>query len=312
MAEVSIVLRARDEAAALPEVLEALRRQSRAGAEWILIDDGSRDATAAIARAAGARVVALPAGRFSYGAALNLGFARARAPLAVSLSAHAVPAERDWLEALLEPLADPRVAASFGPELPRADADPVVRRALKRRYQGLGEHDLASEGRLTFGNTNAAVRIAAWRALPFDATLPYAEDLEWSLRALAAGWRIVYAPRAAVYHSHADSPNAAYRRAFAEGVAARQIGRPQRHHRAAGLLWALCAGSLFDAATLAAARARPRLWAPALARRWARSLGGWRGYRAGARGPAADSALAEQARAGASGRVTAGRFASRR
>jgi rhamnosyltransferase len=282
VADVSIVLRARDEAAALPEVLEALRSQTRGGAEWIVVDDGSSDATAALARAAGAQVVPVPRGRFSYGGALNLGFAQARAPIAVALSAHAVPAGRQWLEALLRPFADPRVAASFGPELPREDAELVVRRALERRYRGLGQHDLAAGGRLTFGNTNAAIRLEAWRSLPFDAALPYAEDLEWSLRALAAGWRIVYSPSAGVYHSHRDSPSVAFRRAYAEGMAARRLGRRQRHHGTAGLLWTLAGGSLQDAATLAAGLAGPRQWGRALACRWARGLGGWRGYRAGA------------------------------
>jgi rhamnosyltransferase len=295
--DVSIVLRARDEAAALPEVLAALRSQTRTGAEWIVVDDGSSDATADLARAAGARVVQVPRGRFSYGGALNLGFAQARAPVAVALSAHAVPADRTWLEALLRPLAEHRVAASFGPELPRANADLVVRRALARRYRGLAEHDLKARGRLTFGNTNAAIRMEAWRALPFDAALPYAEDLEWSLRALAAGWRIVYTPHAGVYHSHRDSPSAAYRRAFAEGMAARRLGRPQRHHRAAGLLWMLAGGSLRDAATLAAGFAGPRQWRRSLACRWARGLGGWRGYRAD--GAARGAEDAEAAAAGA-------------
>jgi rhamnosyltransferase len=277
---VSIVLRARDEEAALPEVLESLRSQTRRGAEWILVDDGSGDATAAIAREAGARVLPVPPGSFSYGAALNLGFAEARAPIAVALSAHATPAGPDWLEELLRPLDEPNVAAAFGPELPRADADLVVRRALARRYGGLPRHDLAARGRLTFGNTSAAIRLEAWRALPFDPTLPYAEDLEWSLRALEAGWRIVYTPRAGVYHSHRDSAAAAFRRAFAEGMAARRLGRPQRHHRSAGLLWTLAGGSLLDAATLAAGFAGPRQWGRTLACRWARGLGGWRGYRA--------------------------------
>jgi rhamnosyltransferase len=132
---------------------------------------------------------------------------------------------------------------------------------------------------LTFGNANAAVRLDTWRALPFEESLPFAEDLEWSLRVLAAGSRIVFQPLAAVYHSHADAPAASYRRAFAEGMAARRLCRPQRHHRTAGLLLTLAAGTALDAGALAASHAAPREWSRSLLRRWARCLGGWRGYR---------------------------------
>jgi glycosyltransferase involved in cell wall biosynthesis len=278
---VSIVLRARNEASALPEVLGALASQSLSGAEWILVDHASTDATATLARAAGARVVALPETSFSYGRALNLGLAACRAPIAVALSAHATPASWRWLEALISPLHDARVAAVCGPEWPRRDADAVIRRGLRRRYAGLTRHDLSPSGSLTFGCANAALRLAVWRQFAFDETLPYAEDLEWSLRVMGAGYRVLFDPAAPVVHSHRDSPQQAYRRAFAEGVAARRLGRPQRHHRAAGLWATLAAGSALDALTLAGERALPVEWARALRCRWARALGGWRGYRAG-------------------------------
>ncbi|MEE9217588.1 MAG: glycosyltransferase [Acidobacteriota bacterium] len=283
MPAVSVVLRARNEAASLPEVLRALARQTMVEAEWIVVDHGSSDTTPELARGAGARLLRLPEGEFSYGRALNLGFAAARAPVAVSLSAHAAPVSPDWLQALLAPLACADVAASFGPEQPRPDAGAVVRRALRRRYAGLAQHDLRREGGLTFGNANAAVRLDVWRRFRFDEALPYAEDLEWSMRVMAAGYRVVYTPRARVYHSHRDSPLQAHRRAYAEGMAAGHLGRPLRHHRWAGLCATLAAGTLLDAWTLAAARSGPAEWAQALRCRWARSMGGWRGYQAGRR-----------------------------
>lgn len=56
-AQVSIVVPARDEAENLPALLESLRALKCAPLEVLVVDDQSRDATAAIARAYGARVV---------------------------------------------------------------------------------------------------------------------------------------------------------------------------------------------------------------------------------------------------------------
>ena len=46
------------------------------------------------------------------------------------------------------------------------------------------------------------------------------EDQEWSRRVLLAGMSIVYAPDAAVYHSHAYSIVGAFRRFFDSGASA--------------------------------------------------------------------------------------------
>lgn len=57
---VSVIVPARDEAANLPDLLDSLRRQQPPPEEIIVIDDHSADATAAVARAGGARVLAAP------------------------------------------------------------------------------------------------------------------------------------------------------------------------------------------------------------------------------------------------------------
>ena len=78
---VSVVVPARDEAAQIEGCLAALAAQEVA-VELVVVDDGSRDATAALARRAGARVVAAPAppaGVAGKAAACALGAAEARA-----------------------------------------------------------------------------------------------------------------------------------------------------------------------------------------------------------------------------------------
>ena len=60
MTFVSVVIPARNDAAMLANCLAALARQTRPADEIVVVDNGSSDATAAIAAAAGARVVTEP------------------------------------------------------------------------------------------------------------------------------------------------------------------------------------------------------------------------------------------------------------
>lgn len=81
----SIVLPAKNEAEGLRHVLPALRREFPL-AELIVVDDGSTDATAAIATAAGARVLSAPYG-MGNGAAIKRGARAASGEILVFLDA---------------------------------------------------------------------------------------------------------------------------------------------------------------------------------------------------------------------------------
>jgi 4,4'-diaponeurosporenoate glycosyltransferase len=56
-ASVSVIIPARDEETTLPTLLASLRRSTVDVSDIVVVDDGSHDATAAVARSAGARVV---------------------------------------------------------------------------------------------------------------------------------------------------------------------------------------------------------------------------------------------------------------
>lgn len=82
---ISIVLPARNEAASLATLLPAVLAQVP-GAEVIVIDDGSTDDTAAIARAAGARVISHPYPKGN-GAAIKTGARAAQGEIIVFMDA---------------------------------------------------------------------------------------------------------------------------------------------------------------------------------------------------------------------------------
>jgi 4,4'-diaponeurosporenoate glycosyltransferase len=98
----SVIVPARDEAARLPALLQSLRRSLPPPLETIVVDDGSADATSAIARAAGAAVVTappLPAGWAGKPWACAIGAALARGDVLVFLDAD-VTLARDALARL--------------------------------------------------------------------------------------------------------------------------------------------------------------------------------------------------------------------
>ena len=83
----SIIIPVVDEAAVIIEALQRLRRLRREGAEVIVVDGGSRDATVALARKLADRVEVAPRGR---AAQMNAGAARARGDVLLFLHADTI------------------------------------------------------------------------------------------------------------------------------------------------------------------------------------------------------------------------------
>ena len=221
----SIVIRTLNEAASLGRVLEGVLGQDEVAApEVIVIDSGSTDGTLEIAARFPARVHQLEPGTFGFGRALNLGARLATAPVCVHLSAHCVPVDRRWLTALLAPLADPTVVATWGRQVPILGLNPYEELELERVFP---ERPPAGGARRFFSNANCAIRRDALRARPFDEAIASLEDALWLLD-LGPGERAVYVPEAAVWHSHPLRPAYWYRRYRRDGLAYRYIAAQRR------------------------------------------------------------------------------------
>jgi rhamnosyltransferase len=199
--DASVVVRARNEAGKLRRCLEQLGAQRVGGRtlELILVDHSSSDATVSVARAHGARVISLAPDSFTFGHALNLGCANARAQIVVSLSADAIPTDAGWLDRLLEPFADSRVACASGDSYGPA-GEPLATRIeqdapLAHEHPGWG-----------YSNAAGALRADLWRRRPFRDDLPGCEDKEWALHWLERGYVCVVDPGLVVEHDHTHDP----------------------------------------------------------------------------------------------------------
>jgi glycosyltransferase involved in cell wall biosynthesis len=207
-----VVIRTLNESELIGRCLETLQRQ-RGGFDLdvLVVDSGSTDATIEIARAHGARILDLEPGDFDYSKALNAGIDRTEGDLVVSLSAHAIPLDDDWLERMTAPFEDEKVAGTASRQVPWSNAPWQEVKRLADQFGDVGQvYSRENAGEVFFSNAASVIRRSVWRDEPF--TLPAVEDLEWAQRVVAKGWAIVYEPRAVVYHSHREAPRAQARR----------------------------------------------------------------------------------------------------
>lgn len=201
--DVSVIIRSYNEAALIGKTLEMVFSQNGFTGEVIVIDSESADATRQIALRHPVRLFSVPKSAFSYGAALNLGARLARGRIIVNLSAHAVPAHREWLSSLTAPLTDEAIAGVYGRELPiEGWAGHFESKLLNDAF---GSKPMLSRDNPFFSNANAAMPRKLVLDQPFDEHVGWGEDALWAREAQRRGHAIAYRPGAAVHHSHNTS-----------------------------------------------------------------------------------------------------------
>ncbi|WP_382307230.1 glycosyltransferase [Herbiconiux sp. UC225_62] len=199
---VSVVIPVKDDAHRLEVCLAALRRQTAAPLEVVVVDNASTDATAAVARAAGARVVreerpGIPAaGAAGYDAALGDVIAR--------LDADSIPPAH-WVEAVLSHLRDhPDVLAVTGAAVFSGGPAPL-RKVGAALYLGAYYGALAPAlGHVPLFGSNFAMRREAWERVRWSVHRHDPElhdDLDLSFH-LGAPGRIRYLRGITVQISH--------------------------------------------------------------------------------------------------------------
>jgi glycosyltransferase involved in cell wall biosynthesis len=221
----SIVIRAYNEAEHIGRLLEGISHQTVGSAEVVLVDSGSTDKTVQIAEAGGARIVRIPSAEFSFGRSLNLGVQATSHELVVIASAHVRPVYPDWLECLLRPFSDNKVALVYGKQrgtdLSRFSEHQIFR-------QWFPNEDTVDQTSPFCNNANAAIRRSFWGSRPYDEALTGLEDVEWAKWAMGQGYRVAYAAHAEVTHIHRETPRRVYERYRREGMAFKRIF-PESH-----------------------------------------------------------------------------------
>lgn len=217
--ETTILIRAFNEERWLPEVLDAIDRQTYRDFEVLLVDSGSVDRTREIVASRGGRVVRLRADDFTFGHALNVGISEARGSFIAILSAHAIPLDKHWLERLIAPLRKPDTAMVFGGQrghpLSKFSEARDFERVFPQQSQPMDEYDVF------VNNANAAIRRDLWEQHHFDEGLPGLEDAEWGKYWVLRDMQVRYQADASILHVHTETWPQVRNRFYREGVAGR-------------------------------------------------------------------------------------------
>lgn len=248
----------------LRPVLEAVMNQRAPFAfETLVIDSGSSDGTLELLREYPVQVIRIDPEDFQHGRTRNAAVELARGEYVAFLTHDAEPASPFWLRDLIACFdLDERVGAVFGRHLPHSDCDPFTAHEIIEHFRAMGpddapsvqeilpgtdgwEHYRAHEAALGFfSDVNGCVRRSVWKKVPYR-ELDYAEDQRLGRDLLESGYKKVYCPSAAVYHSHTYTLGEYFRRMYDEFlglklavgyVEARSVWRVMRDSAAAGVI----------------------------------------------------------------------------
>lgn len=191
---VSFVIPVRNDAARLRRCLASIHANHEAvPIEIVVVDNGSDDGSAEVAREAGASVVPLPHARVSE--ARNVGAARANAATIAFVDADHV-LDSGWLRALRHVLEDRSIAGVGAPYSSPEDANWV-----QRAYAGFRPKLTRREPTDWLGSGNLVLRKDAFQAVSgFDVTLESCEDVDLCNRLVASGHRLLADPQLRSIH----------------------------------------------------------------------------------------------------------------
>ena len=188
--------------------------------EVIVVDNGSRDATPDILETYGRALTVLREARRGPAAARNAGLRHATGNVVAFTDADCV-VDRHWLRRLAAALADPTVGAVGGRIQALRPCGRIAEFGERVHDHARAIQQLTPPYAITM---NWASRRAVLEALGgFNPDLMRCSDVDLAYRLVHAGYRLVYAPDAVVYHRNRSTVRALLRQGYQHGYHAVRI-----------------------------------------------------------------------------------------
>ncbi len=270
----SVVIRAFNEEKHLSRLLDGILHQTIQDVQVILVDSGSSDRTVEIANEYAVQIVHIQPQDFTFGRSLNLGISHAKADFVVFASAHVYPVYPDWLERLLEPFQDQKVAISYGKQRGMETTQFSEHQIFEHWFP---DTSTIHQNYPFCNNANAAIRKKLWEQNAYNETLPGLEDLAWARWVHEQGYRIAYVAEAEIIHVHNESWHGISNRYRREGMAFKII-YPQEQFGILDLIKAFFSNVKNDLRAARRDKIINKVWKSVLGFRWNQFYGTYLGY----------------------------------
>ncbi|MDG0794521.1 glycosyltransferase [Cohnella ginsengisoli] len=226
--KVSVILPTLNAEKYLVNLIGKLQEQTLRPHEILVVDSRSDDGTLLMAKRLGAKVMSVERKDFDHGGTRNLAAQKTTGDVLVYMTQDAVPQHDRFIEEIVAPFADTKVAAVCGRQIARAESNVLERMTRDINYPELYIHktlaDLDRFGIKLFFFTNvcSAIRRDVFLQLGgFPAPIILNEDMMIAAKCITNGYAVVYNPRASVIHSHDYSLKKQFKRNFDIGVSMR-------------------------------------------------------------------------------------------
>lgn len=226
MATCSVIIRSYNEEKHISKLIAGLKRQKNFhDLEIILVDSGSKDKTVSIALQSNIKVINIKSADFSFGRALNIGSSVATGDYLLFASAHVYPLYTDWIECLLRPFEDEKVALVYGKQVGNENTKYSEHRLFTKWFPSESNYDQTTP---FCNNANAVIKRTLWEQQHYDEFLTGLEDLDWANKIQFKGYKIAYEANATIVHVHEETITKIKNRYQREAIALKKI-IPSQH-----------------------------------------------------------------------------------
>ena len=200
---ISIIIRTKNEERWIGSCLRKINDQKKVKSEVIIVDNLSKDKTLEICKKFKTKVVTIK--KFLPGKAINLGIRKSKGNIIVCLSAHCIPCDNNWLYNLTKNIdKQKKHVAVYGRQVPLPYSSDFDKRDLLNTF-GLDKRIQKKDS--FFHNANSAFLRSTWQKNPFNEELTNIEDRIWAHSIIKKNNKIVYEPKASVFHWHGVHQN---------------------------------------------------------------------------------------------------------